>query len=225
MLPATRVKRGVGAHAISRGSLGAGSGGSWGGIRETRGQPGHWLVAMRERAELLGGTLEFVPPAAGGAFVRLSVPKERVEAHAESNFGAAGGRSCAGAARLPADAGGRVGRIAVVGEASDGDEGGSPGRELQPDVVVMDFALPGMNGPWPRGNPRETPETDPDAQHALRRHVCAACLEAGARGYLLKNAMDLELVQARPERVAAGELCSTRACRTRRPQGERAIAA
>jgi signal transduction histidine kinase len=47
------------------------------------GSPGIGLVAMRERAELLGGTLKFVPPAAGGTFVRLSVPKERVEAHAE----------------------------------------------------------------------------------------------------------------------------------------------
>ena len=45
------------------------------------------LVAMRERAELLGGNIEFVTPAAGGTLVRLTVPLERakqekVEAHA-----------------------------------------------------------------------------------------------------------------------------------------------
>ena len=45
------------------------------------------LVAMRERAELLGGKLEFVTPAGGGTLVRLRVPLERVkqekvEAHA-----------------------------------------------------------------------------------------------------------------------------------------------
>ena len=37
------------------------------------------LVAMRERAELLGGTLEFSQPAEGGTLVRLVVPKERPE--------------------------------------------------------------------------------------------------------------------------------------------------
>jgi signal transduction histidine kinase len=41
------------------------------------------LVAMRERAELLGGTLEFSQPAEGGTLVRLVVPKERPESDAE----------------------------------------------------------------------------------------------------------------------------------------------
>ncbi len=41
------------------------------------------LVAMRERAELLGGRLELLRPEAGGALVRLMVPRDKVEAHAE----------------------------------------------------------------------------------------------------------------------------------------------
>jgi len=41
------------------------------------------LVAMRERAELLGGTLEFRQPSTGGTLVRLRVPREKAEAHAE----------------------------------------------------------------------------------------------------------------------------------------------
>jgi signal transduction histidine kinase len=41
------------------------------------------LVAMRERAELLGGSLEFRQPAAGGTLVRLRVPREKAELHAE----------------------------------------------------------------------------------------------------------------------------------------------
>jgi signal transduction histidine kinase len=40
------------------------------------------LVAMRERAELLGGTLEFVEPGGGGTLVRLRIPRENVTAHA-----------------------------------------------------------------------------------------------------------------------------------------------
>jgi signal transduction histidine kinase len=45
--------------------------------------PGIGLVAMRERAELLGGRIEFLHPPVGGTLVRLRVPRERVEAHAE----------------------------------------------------------------------------------------------------------------------------------------------
>jgi signal transduction histidine kinase len=40
------------------------------------------LVAMRERAELLGGTIAFLRPSEGGTLVRLVVPKEIKEAHA-----------------------------------------------------------------------------------------------------------------------------------------------
>jgi signal transduction histidine kinase len=41
------------------------------------------LVAMRERAELLGGTIEFARPAAGGTLVRLAVPRGRSESGEE----------------------------------------------------------------------------------------------------------------------------------------------
>jgi signal transduction histidine kinase len=46
-------------------------------------KPGIGLVAMRERAELLAGRLEFSQPVSGGTLVRLRVPRERVEAHGE----------------------------------------------------------------------------------------------------------------------------------------------
>jgi len=46
-------------------------------------QRGIGLVAMRERAELLGGSLEFSQPPAGGTLVRLRVPREKAELHAE----------------------------------------------------------------------------------------------------------------------------------------------
>jgi signal transduction histidine kinase len=53
------------------------------GFSRDPGSPGIGLVAMRERAELLGGRIEFSQPAGGGTLVRLRVSKERVEAHAE----------------------------------------------------------------------------------------------------------------------------------------------
>jgi len=41
------------------------------------------LVAMRERAELMGGRLTYDPPPAGGTLVHLDVPRENVEARRE----------------------------------------------------------------------------------------------------------------------------------------------
>lgn len=96
--------------------------------------------------------------------------------------------------------------IRVVGEASDGHEALDAVAALKPDVVVMDFALPSMNGAVATRRIRDlSPAT---AVLILSMHEEMAyvrtCLEAGARGYLLKNAMDLELVSA-VHRTAAGE--------------------
>ena len=49
---------------------------------QSNGKRGIGMVAMRERAELLGGRLEFLPPERGGTVVRLTVPREGVESHA-----------------------------------------------------------------------------------------------------------------------------------------------
>jgi DNA-binding NarL/FixJ family response regulator len=96
--------------------------------------------------------------------------------------------------------------ISVVGEAGDGHEALKLVESLKPDVVVMDFALPSMNGAVATRRIREvSPST---AVLILSMHEEATyvrtCLEAGARGYLLKNAMDLELVSA-VKKAAAGE--------------------
>ncbi len=53
------------------------------GFNRDQGSPGIGLVAMRERAELLGGTIDFSQPTAGGTLVRLAVPREKVGVHAE----------------------------------------------------------------------------------------------------------------------------------------------
>jgi signal transduction histidine kinase len=46
------------------------------------GHAGLGLISMRERAELVGGTIEFVEGTGGGALVRMSVPVSPEEAHA-----------------------------------------------------------------------------------------------------------------------------------------------
>src|ERR1700676_2264832 len=96
--------------------------------------------------------------------------------------------------------------IRVVGEASDGHEAVQAVGALKPRVVVMDFSLPSMNGGVATRRIRQLyPETEVLilSMHAEPSYV-RTCLEAGARGYLLKNAMDLELVSA-VRKVAAGE--------------------
>lgn len=96
--------------------------------------------------------------------------------------------------------------IRVVGEASDGHEAVAAVGELKPQVVVMDFALSSMNGAVATRRIRELyPRTAVLilSMHSEPNYV-RTCLEAGARGYLLKNAMDLELVAA-VRKVAAGE--------------------
>ena len=96
--------------------------------------------------------------------------------------------------------------IVVKGEASDGDEAVRLAKQLQPNVIVMDCALPGISGLVAT---RKILEHNPKAavlmlsMHSEDTWVRQA-LEAGARGYMLKNAVDLELVTA-IRRVAAGE--------------------
>jgi DNA-binding NarL/FixJ family response regulator len=96
--------------------------------------------------------------------------------------------------------------VRVLAEASDGHEAVDLADKLRPGVVVMDFALPSMNGAVAaRHILKACPET---AILILSMHsepsYVRTCLDAGARGYLLKNALDLELADA-VKRVAAGE--------------------
>jgi signal transduction histidine kinase len=46
-----------------------------------RGRPGLGLVSMRERAEMMGGRIEFLGGASGGALVRITIPAAKEEAH------------------------------------------------------------------------------------------------------------------------------------------------
>ena len=97
--------------------------------------------------------------------------------------------------------------IQVVGEASEGEEAVRLALHLKPKVVVMDCALPGISGiDATRRIRAKMPEAivlmlSMHSEDTLVRQA----LEAGARGYILKNALELDLVSA-VNRVAKGDL-------------------
>jgi DNA-binding NarL/FixJ family response regulator len=94
--------------------------------------------------------------------------------------------------------------IEVVGEAHDGAEAISCVAKLKPDIVLMDLAMPGINGIQATQTIlKEHPGTRVLVltQHEEKQYVLAL-LKAGASGYLLKRAIGSDLINAL--RIVAG---------------------
>jgi len=86
----------------------------------------------------------------------------------------------------------------VVGEVSDGRDAVQLAQELRPDAVVMDIAMPGMNGI--EATRKITARPDPPrviilSMYADVEHIVHA-IQAGASGYVRKQDADAELVGA-----------------------------
>jgi DNA-binding NarL/FixJ family response regulator len=91
-----------------------------------------------------------------------------------------------------------VPNIEVIGEANNGEEAIAQARDLQPNVILMDLKMPGMNG---IDATRRIHETQPDIGVLVITMFddddsVFAAMRAGARGYLLKDADKDEVVRA-----------------------------
>ncbi|HWF07793.1 MAG TPA: response regulator transcription factor [Bryobacteraceae bacterium] len=88
--------------------------------------------------------------------------------------------------------------VKVVGEACDGVQAVELARSLRPDVIVMDMAMPGLNG---NQATIEILKFLPGVGVVIlsmyeEANYVRNAMKAGARGYLLKNASDVDLAAA-----------------------------
>jgi two-component system, NarL family, response regulator NreC len=96
--------------------------------------------------------------------------------------------------------------LAVVGEANDGRESVALAKSLKPDVVVMDIGMPNLNGIEAA---HQITQANPEisvvmlSMHSDESYVLRA-LKAGAKGYLLKDSAESDLIKA-VHAVAAGK--------------------
>lgn len=95
----------------------------------------------------------------------------------------------------------------VVGEATSGDEAVSQAATLQPDVILMDIKMPGING---IAATREILATSPHIGILMVTMLeddesVFAAMRAGARGYVLKGANQADILLA-IRAVARGEV-------------------
>ncbi len=97
--------------------------------------------------------------------------------------------------------------LEVVGEASDGETGVAAAARLEPDIVVMDLMMPGVDGVEATRRIRAAnPAVEVVALTSFVEEArVVAAIEAGASGFLLKDAEADELAAA-IRAAAAGEV-------------------
>lgn len=88
--------------------------------------------------------------------------------------------------------------LEIVGEARDGRRAVDLVKELRPDLLLMDVSMPDMNGP---DATRRIREFDDDVKILIltmheEEELVARCLEAGASGYIIKDAPASQLLYA-----------------------------
>jgi two-component system, NarL family, response regulator NreC len=103
--------------------------------------------------------------------------------------------------------------IEIVGEADDGRDAVSKAQRLQPDIILMDIAMPDLGGfEATRLILRSNPKTKILILTMYEEEeVITRCLRAGAAGYVLKDAPRAHLIHAIEEVHKGGQYLSPRA--------------
>ncbi|WP_315338926.1 response regulator transcription factor [Pseudomonas grimontii] len=99
----------------------------------------------------------------------------------------------------------------VVGQASDGLQAVELCEQLLPDIVILDIRMPGLNG---LGAARLLQQRLPEVKVVMftmddSPEYLEAAMNAGAVGYLLKDASRAEVIQALQQVAAGGEALNT----------------
>ncbi len=173
-------------------------------------QQGFGLFSIRERLAYLGGQMQIVTTPGNGTTVTLVVPPRSAEAPDDAASKPALTTFGTKQIRILLVDDQKITReglgalldqypdLHVVGEAASGAEAVRLAQELQPDVVVMDVAMPEMSGIEAT---RRIVSTLPQAKivalsmHADGQYILEM-LRAGASGYLLKDCAQEDLAQA-----------------------------
>jgi RNA polymerase sigma factor (sigma-70 family) len=93
---------------------------------------------------------------------------------------------------------GRAAEFRVVGEAENGSEAVQFTKRLRPHLVLMDLGLPGLNGVE---TTQEILRFHPDCKVVVLsmyddENSVVGAIRAGARGFILKRASDMDLIEA-----------------------------
>ena len=112
--------------------------------------------------------------------------------------------------------------IEVVGEIADGTQAAAAVADLEPEIVLMDLSMPGMDG---IAATRAVLEVRPATKVIMLTSFSEnarilAALEAGAVGYLLKDAEPDEVIRALGDAHAGGVPLSPKAARALLPRNE-----
>ncbi len=122
--------------------------------------------------------------------------------------------------------------LQVVGEASNGEQGVELAKELDPDLILLDLNMPGMNGLDTLDKMRQTSLSGRIVVFSVSNHEddVVTALKRGADGYLLKD-MEPEDLLAALHNAAGGKMVLSEALtpvlaaslRESRPSGDRDI--
>ncbi|MBF7982015.1 MULTISPECIES: two-component system response regulator NarL [Rahnella] len=122
--------------------------------------------------------------------------------------------------------------LQVIGEASNGEQGVELAKQLDPDLILLDLNMPGMNGLDTLDSMRQTSLSGRVVVFSVSNHEddVVTALKRGADGYLLKD-MEPEDLLAALHNAAAGKMVLSEALtpvlaaslRESRPSGDRDI--